>query len=355
MEKIENSSQMPKIYYGLHMVEGVAEYRNPTVNNGEPYRLFINEETIKSMDKTFQGRPVYVGHVDDVDFSNIQMEADGYVIESFFNKPDGKHWCRFIVVSERGHEAIKKGWKLSNAYAIKQSVGGGKWHGVEYLKEVKEAEYEHLAIVQNPRYEESRVLTPEEFKAYNLEKEAELLKIANSKDKEIKKNKGEGMLNFFKREKVENSADLESMMVLLPKSKKEMLLTSVINELDKLYANGDHMVKVGEEEMKLNELVEKYQQMCDQAKKNEIKEEKKPENEEEKDEKKPENEDEEKKPENEDEEEMDNEDEEEKAEKAQNSFKDLKDAEKKAVKNGFSTIELSSDKLARGRARYGSN
>ncbi len=366
VEKIKNAKTLPKIYFGLHMTEGVAEYVHPNINNGEPHRLFVGEDTIKSMDRTFAGRPVYVKHVSDVDLDNLQSEADGYVIESFFNKSDGKHWVKFIVVSDDGHEHIAKHWKLSNAYNIKESAGGGKWHGVEYLKEVKSAEYDHLAIVQNPRYEESIILTPEEFKAYNDRKEAELLKVANSiENKNNKKLKGEGMFNFFKREKVENSTDLEGMMVILPKSKKEMALADVINGMDKIvnmqgYANGDHMVKVGDEEMSVNELVEKFNSLCEEKKNAQKPEdEKKPENEEDKDKDKPENEEEkpEDKPENEedDEDKAENEDDDEKEEGVKNSFEVLSKAEKKAtVKNSF-TVDLSFDKLARGKSRYGSN
>jgi len=359
---IKNASVLPKVYYGLHMVEGVAEYKDPNVNDGQPYRIFINENTIKQMDSTFTGRPVYVEHVDEVDVAKIH-EADGYVVESFYNKADGKHWTKFIVVSDRGHEAVRSGWKLSNAYLPKSFASGGLWHGVEYIKEVTNAEYEHLAIVKNPRYQESVIFTPEQFKAYNEQKELELKKLANSKDN---KTKGEpSMLKFFKREKVENSTDLENMSVVLPKSGKEFTITSLINEMDKIqnmhgYANGDHLVKVGEDEMSVNEMVEKYQQMC---KKNEEDELKKKENEGKEEEKK-ENEDpakEEDKKENEEakaaEEAKKNEEEKKADEKKQNDLNDyfgaLKNAPFQAIKNEPS-VDLASDKVARGQSRYGS-
>ena len=56
-------------------------------------------------------------------------------------------------------------------------------------------------------------------------------------------------------------------MVELPKSKKEMTIASVLNAYDAIlnmhgYANGDHMVKVGENEMSVNELVKKHMEMC---------------------------------------------------------------------------------------------
>lgn len=334
--KIENAKQNPKIFYGLHMEPGVAEYRDP---EKDPYRILISEETIKNMDATFAGRPVYVKHVDAVDLSNLQNEADGYVVESFFNKVDGKHWVKFIVVSDKGHEALSKGWKLSNAYIPKEMSSGGLWHGVEYQKEVMKGEYEHLAIVPNPRYENSIVLTPEQFKSYNEEKALELQKVANSKGET-------SMFEFLKRSKVENAAavELEQTSVLLPKSKKEMTIAQLVTDMDAIhnmhgYANGDHMVKCGDDEMSVNDMLKKYEEMknkMDEAEKAKAEPEKKENEEEKKEEPKKENE-------------------EEKKEEAKKNaaFEALKNAPNTPIKDKVK-FELLQDKVARGQSRYGS-
>lgn len=247
------------------MVEGVAEYREP---GQEPYRIFIGEDAIKNMDPSFQGRPVFVHHVDGVDDNRevVKEQADGYVIRSFFNQTDGKHWCEFIAVTDEALERIRAGWKLSNAYLVKDATSGGQWHGVDYAKKVTRGEYEHLAIVPNPRYAESVILTPEEFKAYNEKKEVELRRLANE-------NKGVfSMFNLFKKEAVKNTAEFESMSVTLPKSKVEKTLLQLVNEADDYnlkmkepqMANGDHHVMVGEHKMSVNELVEKHMAACNE-------------------------------------------------------------------------------------------
>lgn len=256
------------------MVEGVAEYAEPQVNNSIPYRVYVGEDTIKKMDPTFKGRPVYVNHVDKVDLPNLERTADGYVIRSFFNKADGKHWAEFIVVTDQGKEAIRNGWKLSNAYYIKGKAGGGICHGVDYKEEVMEGEYEHLAIVRTPRYQESEILTPEQFKLYNETKELELKRLANS----LEEKKGaKSMFDFWKKSKAENSSELETLSVTLPKSKKEIALKKLINDMDDMelnmskpqMCNGEHRVKVGEEEMSVNDLVQKHLELKDcMAKKN---------------------------------------------------------------------------------------
>src|SRR5690348_6764085 len=135
-------------FFGMHFYPGVAEYQEP---DKEPYRVFLNEETIRRMDPTFEGRPVYVMHVDGVEQSldKLRGEVDGWVVRSFYNAADGKHWCEFIVVSEKGLRAIKQGMRLSNAYMPTKSAAGGLWNGVSYAKEIVDGEYEHLAIVPN--------------------------------------------------------------------------------------------------------------------------------------------------------------------------------------------------------------
>jgi hypothetical protein len=250
------------VWYGLHFYPGVAEYREP---GKEPYRVFLNENTIRSMDPTFAGRPVFVRHVDEVAIKvdDLKHEADGWVIESFFNAADGKHWAKFITVSEKADRAIKNGARLSNCYVPKNFAKGGMWNGLDYTKEVTGAEYEHLAIVDDPRYEESVILSPEQFKKYCEDKELELKRLANAKGN------GSMKLNFFKRAKVENSTDLDGMMVVLPNSKKEVSLEQLITDADKAeaekgkarLANAIDLVKVGDEEMTVKALLEERKAM----------------------------------------------------------------------------------------------
>lgn len=272
-KRVRNATIVPKIYYGMHFAQGVAEYREKGV---EPYRVFINEATAKKMDRTFEGRPLVVLHTEESleeILPNIMEKADGFVIESFFNQADGKHWAKFLVITDEGHQAIAKGWALSNCYKIRKPGRSGQWQGMDFQNEVLEGEYEHLAIVPNPRYE-SVIMTPEDFKAYNDSKKSELaLRLANSNDK------GDKMkISFFKKQKVEkldNAADLESLSVILPKSKAEVTVAEAIADADTLrnmqgYASDDHMVKVNDsEEMSVKDLKSKYNEMVDKSKKEE--------------------------------------------------------------------------------------
>lgn len=356
MKKNKNAKSLPQIYYGLHMEPGVAEYPE------KDYMLYIDETALKKMDKTFAGKPVYVDHVEEVELDELETKADGYVVESFYNRLDGKHWVKFIVVSDKGKEKIANGWKLSNAYVPLEVGDGGEWHAVKYDQEVFDGEYEHLAIVKEPRYEKSVILTPEDFKAYNEQKEGELLKIANSK-KTIKQGAA-GMFKFFKRETVENSKELEEYAVILPKSKREVNLSKLVNEMDELEvakeepkaANEMDLVEINGEEMSVKDLCNKYNELVLELEEVKKKEEDVA-NESEEEDKKEENESEEK------EEEMENEDEDEYVEEEvveskknkKKNFKSLKNAHKKGL-GAFDdeVLELGFDKAARGKTRYGS-
>lgn len=224
MKVIKNIKELPSVVYGLHFYPGIAEYREPDTT----YRIFLNEKTLRDMDPTFAGRPVFVNHVEQVDKANLQAEADGWVIKSFYNEADGKHWAEILLVSDAAKDAFRKGWKLSNAYQPKGFGPGGTWNGVEYQKEVTSAEYEHLSLVDDPRYNESIILSPEQFQKYNDEKRGELKRLLNSKEKSVMA----GVFDFFKRTKVEGD-DIASMSVKLPKSGKEVTIGQLINEADK--------------------------------------------------------------------------------------------------------------------------
>ncbi len=246
--------------YGMHFYPGVAEYRP---EGKDAFRVFLNENTIRNMGPTFAGCPVFVDHVDEVEsnVNELRKEADGWVVESFFNEADGKHWVKFLVCSEAGDRAIKNGFKLSNCYIPEKFASGGEWNGVPYSKEITGATYEHLALVKNPRYEESKVLTPEQFKKYNDEKRNELVRFANNKDSNDQK--GDSSMNLFKRTKVENAADLDGMCVLLKNSKKEMTLAEAViaadaHEMAKAVPLESQMVTVGDQKMTVGQLTSRY-------------------------------------------------------------------------------------------------
>lgn len=274
MKKLfQNAKQEPRIFYAKHIAPGVCGYENETV--------FLSEDALRKMDKTFAGKPIYVNH-QKVNLDNLQEEADGYVIESFYLPEDGAHWTKNIVVSDKGHEAIGKGWAVSNAYIPDAFGAGGEWHNVPYDREITDAHYTHLAIVENPRYEEATIMTPEEFKTYKESKREQLKQLENSKTK-----KGEKRMNWklFEKKEVTNSEDIANKMVELSNG-STVSIAEMINAVEedlkakeekKDKCNEDileKVVKVNGEDMKVSDLVAKFEKADKKNKCNEDEEDK---------------------------------------------------------------------------------
>lgn len=373
-----NTKQEPKIYYCRHIAPGVCGYNDETI--------FIGEECLKNMDKTFAGKPLYVEH-QQVDLEHLRETADGYVIESFYLPEDGSHWAKIIVVSDKGHEAVNKGWAVSNAYMPDNFGGEGEWHNIPYNREITDAHYTHLAIVENPRYEEATIMTPEEFKQYKSSKKEQLNQLQNSKQG-VKT-----MFKLFTKKEVTNSEDISKAMVELSNG-KTISIQEMINAVEedikakeaaKNKKNAEEellekVVKVNGEDVSVKELIQCYES----AKKNADEDKDKENEDEEKDEKKSkknkcneDKEDEEKKDkknEDEDKDEEENEDEEDKEKKDKKNEEDEDKKEKKDKKNSKDFIDIlkkaeelanakesngtvadtMSIKLARGTQRYGS-
>ena len=265
----QNAKEEPKVFYCKHIAPGVCAYADETI--------LIGEEALKEMDKTFAGKPIYVNH-QKVNLENIQKEADGYVAESFYLPEDGSHWAKMIIVSDKGHEAIRKGWKVSNAYIPDEFGIGGEWHNIPYNREVMKAHYTHLALVDNPRYEEATVMTPEDFKTYKESKREQLKQLENSKNQ-----KGEKRMNWklFERKEVTNSEEIANKMVELSNgstvSIREMI-NAVEENLEKKSKCNDileDVVKVNGEDMKVADLIKEYESKCNKCNEDEEDEEEK--------------------------------------------------------------------------------
>ena len=174
-----NAKQFAGRFFCKHMKSGVAGgYINPT--DGKEERLFINDDGIKALSPTFEGKPVFVDH-QEVNLATLQEDADGFVVKSFYNEKDGWWWAEFIAISDKAHEAIRSGCGVSNAYIPTEYAEGDQHIGVDYDAKVLSGYFTHLAIVPNPRYEESIILTPDQFKDYQDKKASELRNISNSK------------------------------------------------------------------------------------------------------------------------------------------------------------------------------
>lgn len=259
-----------KRFFALHICEGVANY--PELKK----MILVREEALRRMDPTFQGRVVKFGgeHLEVGDSKKMDRaenkgaEGEGTVVKSFFNEADGRHWAEIMVWDKEALSAIEKGIGVSNAYLMKPMAPGGDYHAVKYDEEVMDGIYDHLLITDSPRYEESKILTPEEFKKYNEERQAKLALVTNKlKETEME-------FKLFGRKPIEGLPDLKGIEVELPLSKKTVLITNVLNAVDKqmeneekgeAYADNSHKVKLNENEVcTVADLVTKHKNMTNE-------------------------------------------------------------------------------------------
>ena len=190
---LQNEKSMPQVFYAKHMKAGVANYpENKEV-------IYISNDTIADMAKSFEGKPVYVHH-QEVDLENLKDQMDGVVSESFWNKYDGEWWIKFVAITDDAKQAIANGWGVSNCYDHLVRGNGGTCINVKYDSEIIGGQFQHLAIVPNPRYEDAKIYTEEEYNNYIEQKKQKLDKITNSK--------GENNM-----EKILNEADVKDLLL----------------------------------------------------------------------------------------------------------------------------------------------
>ena len=166
-ENLQNEKSLPEVFYAKHMKAGVANYPE------HKEVIYISNDTIADMAKTFEGKPVFVHH-QDIDLENLKDQMDGVVSESFWNKYDGEWWVKFVAITDKAKQAIANGWGVSNCYDNLVRGNGGTCINVKYDSEIIGGKFNHLAIVENPRYEDAKIYTEQEYNNYIEQKKQKL-------------------------------------------------------------------------------------------------------------------------------------------------------------------------------------
>lgn len=298
----KNASAFPKFYYAKHMINGLCGYDDETV--------LIDRETMKRMMNSMNGKPVYNYKHDERTneerLQDIKETACGYVADTFIDERDGWMWSKLMIIDDEAHDNIASGaYKVSNAYIPTKRGAGGTHLNIPFDSQIEDAEFTHIALVTNPRYEKADIMSEEQYADYWTKE------LTNSKP-ELKGT----IMKFFKTEKKEVTAVDADTSIELTNSKGETVEVTVaemINAVEAANAKKNApKIKVGDKEMTVEELVNSYQSL--NAKKNS--------DESKKDEK-------------------DNEDEvEEKDEEMENEDEDDADEKKKAKENKMTMIKM---------------
>ena len=327
---IKNTIDNPKLKAGTFKMRfleaGVVQYENEMV--------LIRPENLMTIAQKFNGAKIIIDH-QEVNETNAAKEIVGYA-SNIRQEADNWAWCDFTVNDEEATELINKGFKPSCAYLPVATGSGGTKNNVPYDREiidiVEDDTVTHIAIVENPRYEDAIILKNSiKSKMKNIFK-------FTSKKEVIKE-------NSVKEIDLDSTVfDLDgeevpvSNLVTAYKNQKDEEDKEKENECDdKAKVNADSEFEVDGKMVKVSEMAKAYKS----AKKNQEDEEKKN---------------------AEDEEKKNAEDEEEKEEKKKEAKKNSVDAEKiskakEAFENGTKVsktkIITDSDRFALGAAAYG--
>ena len=158
------------------MVGGLVSYED----TGDGVFL-LKKETLDRMMPTIEGRPVILGHKT-ITLDNLEDNAVGYVTKGWFNTETGQFDCEILVKDSDVYEDIKNGNnKVSSAYQVTKLGDGGKYLGQDYEAEILDGTFTHLAIVDNPRYPDAKIL----INSLNGEQEMGLFNLKNNDAIEI--------------------------------------------------------------------------------------------------------------------------------------------------------------------------
>lgn len=132
------------------MIEpGLVSYRDQPGGGIE----LLRKETIERCLNSAIGNPLTIGHVN-VTAEN-RMDIENGIVEGAEAGDDGWFYVYGTVDTENAKSLIRRGQAPSCAYAVKTFGPGGTYHGIKYDREISELIFNHLAIVEKPRYEGS--------------------------------------------------------------------------------------------------------------------------------------------------------------------------------------------------------
>lgn len=115
----------------------------------------LTKENADRFIQGFVGCPVIINHQDLTD-DNVKEQSVGNIFSVWFDEKDGYYWCNGIITDKHAIELIDKGYSVSCQYTItdySDNTTGALHNGNSYDKLIEDGKPEHLAIVNNPRYE----------------------------------------------------------------------------------------------------------------------------------------------------------------------------------------------------------
>lgn len=152
--------------------------------------VLVQRSALDRMRDSFVGKPVVnEDHIDlepDQAFKKDEQStplADGVVSAVGTDPETGWDYADVIIWDKDTITNIdEKGYSASCAYTPSQVATGGSWHNFSYDEEVIDGEYNHMAIVDNPRYERVKIYQNSKLRSKSMA----LFKFTGKKPKQKK-------------------------------------------------------------------------------------------------------------------------------------------------------------------------
>ena len=198
----KNAKQWPKIKTAKFLTAGLVSYKD--VDAGV---ALLKNETINTSLETFDGKPVLIDH-NEVTPENYGKFRKGNVISARFNPQDGWYYVDFIVDDDTAIDLIEnQGYSVSCAYNVLDVADGGLYQDLPYDGEITKIYFTHLALVKEPRYEESKILG--EMPLMMVNSKGTLIKAHN-----ISKQEEKQMFKLFQKNKDGEQKEVESFAMV---------------------------------------------------------------------------------------------------------------------------------------------
>lgn len=180
-----NQKEWPKVFKCRFIQPGLVHYDDMGT-------VLVERPFLNKIRDSFIGKPVIDEIHKDAKPENFRDVADGVVTRVWTDPADGWDWCEFLVWDEGTMRHCRdKSYSVSCAYTpTRVNEEGGKHNNIEYDGEFLDGVYTHLAIVQDPRYEQARIVLNSQggmtmFKLFRKKTEEEAVDVNGSDVLEI--------------------------------------------------------------------------------------------------------------------------------------------------------------------------
>lgn len=133
-----------RFYKKNFLTPGIVSYSD--IDDGV---LLLKKETIDKALNTFKDKPVIITH--------DGTEPVGKVIDCYYDADTANYICIFYVDNPEAINLLdNQGQSISCTYDCLDYGENGTYHNIPYDKEAKNISFVNLAIVEKPRYQESK-------------------------------------------------------------------------------------------------------------------------------------------------------------------------------------------------------